>query len=395
MRVRRGSLTEKTVSLTNLKTTGLTKSNSVRSLSFRTQTVEWKSVNMGEKYECVTKLGQGGQASAYLLSNKNLPNKQVVAKVYVDTPQTRKIVTNEILVLKHLNSDGCKPFLLCFQENFTTTNRGLPVKCRTQTLKSDNTVLVVIYDYFFGPGTKDMRWLLNSLDMDEEDYIELSDQDKTYMKYIYTITTRPVYQLTLILTLIKTLAYLHSREVAHLDLKPANVIINIDTGRIQLIDFGVSCMEQECIPNGTPTHMSPEVIKIFGKEKRNVRILFEDKKTRSILPIKEAMTADAWSLGILLFEYIHGEVPYPYTSEINSLLYNIATVKQENMKKFNFVHYNVDVMEAINFVVNGFLRVDPKERITIIEAKQILDPLINAESTNGTTSPLSPKLFFE
>ena len=83
------------------------------------------------------------------------------------------------------------------------------------------------------------------------------------------------------------LKYIHDRGFIHRDLKPENLLFD-DDYNILLCDFGWACsVEQNSMKHsicGTFDYMSPEVANMKGHNKQ----------------------ADVWSLGILLFEFIHG-----------------------------------------------------------------------------------------
>lgn len=84
--------------------------------------------------------------------------------------------------------------------------------------------------------------------------------------------------------------FIHENNLIHRDLKPENLLID-DKDTIKLCDFGW-CIEQE-IGNrttfcGTIEYMAPEIVK-------------EIPYDRSI---------DVWSLGILLYELLHGYSPF-------------------------------------------------------------------------------------
>lgn len=85
-----------------------------------------------------------------------------------------------------------------------------------------------------------------------------------------------------------TLAYLHSRNVVHGDLKPKNVIISAK-GPV-LIDFGISAIIKECAEglSGTPVYLAPEVLRGAFFSPRS----------------------DIYSLGVMLYEAIAGFLPY-------------------------------------------------------------------------------------
>eukprot|EP00992_Anisonema_acinus_P013437 TRINITY_DN8734_c0_g1_i1.p1 TRINITY_DN8734_c0_g1~~TRINITY_DN8734_c0_g1_i1.p1 ORF type:complete len:314 (-),score=61.68 TRINITY_DN8734_c0_g1_i1:4-945(-) len=92
--------------------------------------------------------------------------------------------------------------------------------------------------------------------------------------------------------ILRGLQYLHQHAVVHLDVKPANVLLD-HNGVCKLADFGTattfSALKDRVV--STPAYMAPEVLK--GN------------------PVA---TADVWSLGITLVELITGELPYTVSS---------------------------------------------------------------------------------
>lgn len=65
--------------------------------------------------------------------------------------------------------------------------------------------------------------------------------------------------------LIKGVNYIHSKGVAHLDIKPGN--ISISNGVPKYIDFGLHCKTAACDPAGTRGYMSPTVENAFNQNK--------------------------------------------------------------------------------------------------------------------------------
>ncbi|WNG16713.1 protein kinase [Cystobacter fuscus] len=92
------------------------------------------------------------------------------------------------------------------------------------------------------------------------------------------------------------LAHAHERHVLHRDLKPSNVFIS-PQGRVKLFDFGLAWSRlagdaaSAFLPMaGTPAYMSPEQWRGGAQDARS----------------------DLWSAGLLLYELLCGELPYPY-----------------------------------------------------------------------------------
>jgi serine/threonine-protein kinase len=106
-------------------------------------------------------------------------------------------------------------------------------------------------------------------------------------------------------TVADALDYAHQQGVVHRDIKPANIMLTKDRV-VKVMDFGIATIAssrqtQTNIVVGTPTYMSPE--QIAGK--------------------KVDGRSDIFSLGIVLFELLTGQLPF--TADILSVvLFSIA-----------------------------------------------------------------------
>lgn len=126
-----------------------------------------------------------------------------------------------------------------------------------------------------------------------------------------------------------SLAYCHSMNLSHRDLKPQNVMMEDSSLNIKLIDFGFAkYYKPDALLNdqlGTPYYMAPEII---ANKKYDCKV-------------------DIWSLGILVISMLSGCEPYCSTN-VESLYNEILASKfDEHYLSARYKHFSKN---SINFI---------------------------------------------
>ena len=105
------------------------------------------------------------------------------------------------------------------------------------------------------------------------------------------------------------LSYAHSHGVIHRDLKPANALVD-SNGNLFLTDFGIAKLLESASPRltqtdaimGTPAYISPEQAQAQTVDQRS----------------------DIYSLGIILYEMVTGQVPFTADTPLAIILKHIS-----------------------------------------------------------------------
>ena len=131
--------------------------------------------------------------------------------------------------------------------------------------------------------------------------------------------------------------HMHSQGVIHRDIKPENIMLSKE-GEIKLIDFGLSQRTQGNkklkTVAGTPYYMAPEVLDGHYDYK-----------------------CDLWSLGVLLYVFMSGYLPFQGQSR-NEVFNKIAT------GKYHFKHVEFEQCSSLVIdLIEKLLVVDPNKRL--------------------------------
>ena len=154
--------------------------------------------------------------------------------------------------------------------------------------------------------------------------------------------------------ILEGLEYIHRCKIAHMDIKPGNVLIDSDLN-VKLTDFSVSCHYASLNPEskfkfplaGTSKFMAPEII------------------SKELIKIKEAEKIDIYSFGVSLYYLFYGEYPYNLKDvKIKDYQGILRKIKEEEL----FFHNNRKISGLFKDFLIKILEKDYKKRLSITQA---------------------------
>src|SRR5579859_3889737 len=160
------------------------------------------------------------------------------------------------------------------------------------------------------------------------------------------------------------LHFAHERNIVHRDIKPANLMLTADD-TVKVTDFGTAkilqfgTVQQTAHVMGTPSYMSPEQVKGRVVDGRS----------------------DIFSLGVLLYEMITGEKPFP-GQNITTVIYKIVNEEPVPPRQID-----PSIHSGLSAVVMKALAKEPAARYQT--CRDMLEDLKNYRSLATVDSPSS------
>ena len=264
-----------------------------------------------DKYIIYEIIGKGSYGIVYRAYDTINDRYIAIKEINKSKIANKQRLDDEINILKYLEKSECNNIVSKYYDTF-----------------SDDENVFIIMEYIEGI-------VLSK-------YILLSDGGKINIKVLLSI----YYELA------KGLECIHSKGIAHRDIKLDNIII-IEDGSIKYIDFGLSCI-QNCIEDncenlcgsragqvGTPLYFPPE---------------WKILNVKNISRIQLAQKGDVWSLGIVMYELANKKrYPGPF-----------------RYSKYGSNYGDPTIDNLIKFILNP----DPHSRLTASELKSLISNII-------------------
>lgn len=246
---------------------------------------------VGERYEVLVKIGQGQSGIVYKAQDKNTGDTVALKVLRASTEEVKKRFQREGEISAALNHPQIAKLL----------NSG-----------EHNGQIFFVFEYIAGSTLDDLA--KDSLDPDQ--------------------------QFQILLEIAKGLAYAHSKNIVHRDLKSNNILID-DAGHPHIVDFGLArTPELESLTEtgalvGTPRFMAPEQLKSGGQR---------------ALP-----QSDIWSFGVLIHHILTGDYPFS-GANVTELTHSIVTSSTPCLPP------QKDRMLGIQSIFEVCLKKDPSQR---------------------------------
>lgn len=270
------------------------------------------------------KIGEGGQGKVFL------------ATYVVDpTHHPRKTISSAVKQIKANQMD--------MEEVMLQASLSKHPKC--------NKLIACYYDLFQNPKTRDYYIVMEYIEGKE-----LWDYVRSAAKSEHPLTSAQI--LILARQALKGLKFIHSRGIAHGDIKMENLMID-KRGDLKYIDFGYGCSEATCrtskVWHGT-TFLAPPEATMDPTRRKTLKSLQE---------------ADLWALGCMLAEII--------LTNANGEIVRVDNVQLDGKSAATARHWKPSKQFPLNrtllplyTVIDGLMAINPGKRITASSALKTL-----------------------
>lgn len=267
---------------------------------------------------------------------------------------------NQKFIIKRLHSYPYKEFMWKLK-NLFKPKKTSPITAKRKLLFHEYNIGLQLNHPF----------IRKTIDYDEKspclfleylhEYIDLYDFLDLYYK-----KTSLKDKLQIFIKIVKALEYMHSKCIAHLDIKPENIMIHPITLDIKIIDFGKAFQWKQ---NGQ-TIILKNIVTSYGymapEEFINDIELYPDK-------------LDIWSLGLVFYCIIYNMFPWDIARDYDNRYHTHATFIKCNMISsslfYDLHELPKNKQNLLKTIFKKTLHIDPIQRTTTTELLQFLNQL--------------------
>ena len=233
-----------------------------------------------------------------------LPNYQIGSQIYesLNSLVYRGIQKkdNQPVILKMLKQDYPTPAELTRyrQEYEITHDLDLAGVIKVYGIEKYQNTLVIIFQDFGGESLKQL----------------MANQTLSLKAF-----------LPLAIQIADNLGNIHAANLIHKDINPSNIVVNVETNQLKIIDFGIASR----LPRENPTLKNPEQLE-------GTLAYLSPEQTGRINRSMDYRT-DLYSLGVTFYELLIGQLPFTATDAMELVHCHIA----KNPVEVNEVNSNV------------------------------------------------------
>ena len=307
-------------------------------------------------FELVQEIGQGAFSRVYLANQSDLADRFVVLKIVNEALEE----SERMALLQHTNivpiyschrilnrSVICMPYA-----GSVTLSEFLKAKADVSSRRGESLVTTVRAKI---DDTKIARRdaEINESDPSRSEHAPAADDDAVLRPMdVFRSFSCPELANWIFQRLAGALAHAHARGVLHNDLKPSNVLIRND-GEPALLDFNLSQSLQGSVSGyagGTLPYMSPETYQVMMGQQ-----------------IQPRTASDLYGLGVMLFEFVTGRLPFPTPQSIAPIDLAPAIAARRGSPQWRS---DDEVTPGLKAIIERCLRFQPDSRYASADEMQ-------------------------
>ena len=248
---------------------------------------------IGNRYEILEKIGNGGMATVYKAQDK-------VLRRYVAVKVLREEFTTDEEFIRRFNTEAQSAASLAHQNIVSIYDVGM-----------EDNIYYIVMELIQGKTLKQI--------IDEDGVLPWK------------------WSLNIAIQIASALEVAHKNNIVHRDIKPHNIIITED-GIAKVTDFGIA----KAVSNSTITAFGTTIGSVHYFSPEHARGGYTDAKS------------DLYSLGVVMYEMLTGRVPFDADTPVSIALKHMQEKPVEPMKLNPSIPYSVNkiIMKAMEKDLN-------------------------------------------